>query len=377
MTPHALNLAGRAAGAPGRRRVLHSRQAALRRGSHGPHHQSHHRHRRRDVPAVDGQLLRAGQGAAGWRRRIFCCSKPARIRATSRPRWWPSSVCGGSWAQRIPIMVSGTIEAMGTMLAGQTADAFCASISHADLLSIGLNCATGPEFMTDHLRTISEMSPVSRFPATPTRACRTKKAVSGNAEVAGAQLERFVDHGWLNMVGGCCGTTDGPHPRHRPDGRGQAAAALPSASHRAYYSGIDLVEAEESNRPLIVGERTNVIGSRLFKKLVAAGKVGRSHRDRAPAGEERRAYRRRVPAEHGSRRDARYPAVLRQADPQDPKRPIMIDTTDPKADRTGADVLPGQEHHQLDQSGGWRREVRARVPARQTLRRRAGGGLHR
>ena len=57
-------------------------------------------------------------------------------------------------------MVSGTIEPMGTMLAGQTADAFCASILHADLLSIGLNCATGPEFMTDHIRTISEMSPV-------------------------------------------------------------------------------------------------------------------------------------------------------------------------------------------------------------------------
>src|SRR5262249_52379981 len=61
---------------------------------------------------------------------------------------------------RILVMVSGTIEATGTMLAGQTADAFCSSIVHADLLSIGLNCATGPEFMTDHIRTISEMSPV-------------------------------------------------------------------------------------------------------------------------------------------------------------------------------------------------------------------------
>src|SRR3954454_20876188 len=52
---------------------------------------------------------------------------------------------------RIPTMVSGTIEPMGTMLAGQPADAFCASVAHADLLSIGLNCATGPEFMTDHI----------------------------------------------------------------------------------------------------------------------------------------------------------------------------------------------------------------------------------
>src|ERR1035437_8773415 len=59
--------------------------------------------------------------------------------------------------RNLPIMVSATIEAMGTMLAGQTADAFCASVAHADLLSIGLNCATGPEFMTDHIRTISEI----------------------------------------------------------------------------------------------------------------------------------------------------------------------------------------------------------------------------
>src|SRR5262249_12199469 len=58
----------------------------------------------------------------------------------------------------IPVMVSGTIEPMGTMLAGQTAEALCASVSHVDLLSIGLNCATGPEFMTDHIRTLSEMA---------------------------------------------------------------------------------------------------------------------------------------------------------------------------------------------------------------------------
>ena len=51
----------------------------------------------------------------------------------------------------IPVMVSGTIEAMGTMLAGQTAEAFYVSIEHANLLSVGLNCATGPEFMTDHI----------------------------------------------------------------------------------------------------------------------------------------------------------------------------------------------------------------------------------
>ena len=68
---------------------------------------------------------------------------------------------------RIPLMVSGTIERWGAMLAGQTVDAFYASVSHADLLSIGLNCATGPDLMTDHIRTLSQMAStrISRCPA--------------------------------------------------------------------------------------------------------------------------------------------------------------------------------------------------------------------
>ncbi|MFI5402573.1 MAG: methionine synthase [Planctomycetota bacterium] len=170
----------------------------------------------------------------------------------------------------VPVAVSGTIEATGTMLAGQTADALAVSLAHADLLYLGLNCATGPDFMTDHIRAISELA-------------RTFTACVPNAglpdengcyletpETIARVLERFVDEGWVNVVGGCCGTT----PRH--------IAALarmvegkrprPAASYRrTLFSGLETVEAEESNRPLLVGERTNVLGSRKFKKLVAAG----------------------------------------------------------------------------------------------------------
>src|SRR5580698_3215811 len=174
--------------------------------------------------------------------------------------------------RRIPVMVSGTIETMGTMLAGQTADALYSSIEHADLLAAGLNCGTGPEFMTDHLRTISEMSStrVSCYPnaGLPNVEGEYNETPQSFAE----QLARFIEHGWLNLAGGCCGTTaahikvlaqmvDGKKPR-----------ALKPSAHRAYYSGIELVEAEESNRPLIVGERTNVIGSRLFKNMIGEEK---------------------------------------------------------------------------------------------------------
>jgi len=171
--------------------------------------------------------------------------------------------------RRVALMVSGTIEPMGAMLAGQTAEAFWASVAHVDLLSIGLNCATGPEFMTDHLRTLSEMAStrVSCHPnaGLPNEEGRYLETPQSLAE----QLERFVQHGWVNIVGGCCGTTAAHIRAIAAMVEGKPPRPIKTLSRRSYYSGIDLVEAEDSNRPLLVGERTNVIGSRKFKNLVA------------------------------------------------------------------------------------------------------------
>lgn len=176
------------------------------------------------------------------------------------------------YGRRIPVIVSGTIEPMGTMLAGQSADAFYVSIAHADLLAVGLNCATGPEFMTDHIRTIHELAstrvscyPNAGLPDEEGRYLETPDSLA-------AQLEKFADHGWLNIVGGCCGTT----PAHIRAIAQMAAGKRPrprrEPSHRVFFSGIDVVEADESTRPLLVGERTNVIGSRAFKRLIAEEK---------------------------------------------------------------------------------------------------------
>ncbi|MGH9656191.1 MAG: methionine synthase [Bryobacteraceae bacterium] len=170
---------------------------------------------------------------------------------------------------RIPVMVSGTIEPMGTMLAGQAADAFYISIAHADLLSIGLNCGTGPEFMNDHIRSLHELA-ATRVSCYPNAGLPDSEGVYlETPETVAAQLERFIDHGWLNIVGGCCGT----RPEHihaiSEMASGKQPRAAKQSAHRSYFSGIDVVEAEESSRPLIVGERTNVIGSRLFKKMIA------------------------------------------------------------------------------------------------------------
>ena len=248
----------------------------------------------------------------------------------------------------IPVVASVTIERNGTMLGGQPIDALYASIANHDLLAVGMNCATGPDLMTDHIRTLHEMSalPISCYPNAGLPNAEGK--FGETPESLAAQLEKFIDHGWLNIVGGCCGTTpahiraiaqmaEGKKPR--------AANAVPS--HRAYYSNKELVEAEDSNRPLIVGERTNVIGSRLFKNMIAeekweeATEIARWQiRNGAHIVDVCLQSSDRDEITRTSRRF--YEKLIRKI-----KAPIMIDTTDPAGRGTGADVLPGQVHHQF------------------------------
>jgi 5-methyltetrahydrofolate--homocysteine methyltransferase len=232
--------------------------------------------------------------------------------------------------QQVPVIISVTIEAMGSMLAGQTIEAMWASLRYAKPLAFGMNCATGPEFMTDHLRTLSQLTgefvscyPNAGLPDEEGQYLETPTSLA-------AQLEKFADHGWLNIVGGCCGTTEqhiraiaqmveGKQPRQRP-----------AEAHRAIYSGIETIEAEDSTRPLLVGERTNVIGSRLFKNLVAEEKWE----------EASEIARRQV------RGGAQVVDVCLQSTDRDEKKdiplfyeklirkvkaPVMVDTTDPAA----------------------------------------------
>ncbi|MEP6768238.1 MAG: homocysteine S-methyltransferase family protein, partial [Acidobacteriota bacterium] len=171
----------------------------------------------------------------------------------------------------VPIMGSVTIEPMGTMLAGQSIDALYASLMNAPLLSIGLNCATGPEFMTDHLRTLSGIAKgyVSCYPNAGL------PDVDGNysesPKLLAERLTRFIDEGWVNVIGGCCGTTP-EHIRLLAEAAlGKRPRRIPHVS-KTLVSGIEALEIDVDNRPVLVGERTNVLGSRKFKRLIAEGK---------------------------------------------------------------------------------------------------------
>ena len=171
----------------------------------------------------------------------------------------------------LPLMVSGTIEPMGTMLAGQGVDALYASLEHLDLFSVGLNCATGPEFMTDHLRSLGEIATcfVTVYPNAGLPDDRGR--YEETPESLALKTRRFVEEGWVNAIGGCCGTT----PAHiaalsrlaegRPPRR-------PATTRAAAVSGIEALYPTDDNRPILVGERTNVIGSRRFKDLIVEEK---------------------------------------------------------------------------------------------------------
>jgi 5-methyltetrahydrofolate--homocysteine methyltransferase len=155
-------------------------------------------------------------------------------------------------ARSLPLMVSGTIEPMGTMLGGQAVDALYASLEHLDLFSIGLNCATGPEFMTDHLRSLAEMATcfVTAYPnaGLPDERGRYEET----PESLALKMRRFVEEGWVNAIGGCCGTTPAHIARWRI-----AAGRCPGARRRAGRRGqrIEAVYPGDDNRSLLAGER--------------------------------------------------------------------------------------------------------------------------
>ncbi|WP_141501325.1 methionine synthase [Paenibacillus luteus] len=169
--------------------------------------------------------------------------------------------------KELPIMISGTIEPMGTTLAGQTIESFYISLEHLKPISIGLNCATGPEFMRDHLRTLSEIAnaAISCYPnaGLPDENGHYHESPESLAK----KMSAFAEQGWLNIAGGCCGTTP-EHIRVMGETMSKYAPRTKMGTHPNAVSGIETVFIEPENRPIMIGERTNISGSRKFKRLL-------------------------------------------------------------------------------------------------------------
>ncbi len=172
----------------------------------------------------------------------------------------------------LPLMISGTIEPMGTTLAGQSIEAFYISIEHMKPIAIGLNCATGPEFMQDHIRSLAKLSTaaVSCYPnaGLPDEEGHYHETPESLAQ----KLSGFAQEGWLNVVGGCCGTTP-EHIKAISEAMQEYKPRQREEHMLHMVSGIEpFIYDDPTLRPIMVGERTNVIGSRKFKRLIAEGK---------------------------------------------------------------------------------------------------------
>ncbi len=169
----------------------------------------------------------------------------------------------------LPVMVSGTItDASGRTLSGQTTEAFLTSVSHMPLLSVGLNCALGADLMRPYVKTLNDKSPflVSAHPnaGLPNEMGEYDQSPAEMAVI----IDDFLSNGFLNIIGGCCGTTPAHiqaiaevASKHKPH-------VIPEENVNQKLSGLEPLEITEITNFVNVGERCNVTGSKKFARLI-------------------------------------------------------------------------------------------------------------
>jgi 5-methyltetrahydrofolate--homocysteine methyltransferase len=173
--------------------------------------------------------------------------------------------------RRVPVMVSVTIFESGRNLSAQTVEAFWISVSHAELFAVGINCSLGPKQMRPYIEELAAVTPlyVSCYPN-----AGLPNAFGGfdeTPERMSADIGEFARSGFVNIVGGCCGTTPAHIRKIAEAVRGVKPRASSTLEPLSRFSGLEpLVIRPESNF-VNVGERTNVTGSPKFAKLIQAG----------------------------------------------------------------------------------------------------------
>ncbi|PZR77132.1 MAG: methionine synthase, partial [Chthoniobacterales bacterium] len=185
----------------------------------------------------------------------------------------------------VPLIISGTVtDRSGRILSGQTVEAFLTSIAHAKPLVVGLNCALGPGEMEPYIEELAHGTSLytSAYPNAGLPDPLSPTGFPETPETLAPQLQKWVRNGWLNIVGGCCGTTpdhiraigeairDLP-PRkmwERPQRRDDRGTEAPPTLQ---LSGLEPLNITPEMGFVIVGERTNITGSPRFSKLILAG----------------------------------------------------------------------------------------------------------
>ncbi|MBL0174740.1 MAG: homocysteine S-methyltransferase family protein [Ignavibacteria bacterium] len=306
---------------------------------------------------------------------IETCQDPLQIKAALAA----ARMFFDARGERLPVIVSVTIEAMGTMLMGTDIGAAIATVEPYDIVTVfGMNCATGPKEMEDNLRTICATweKPVFVMPN-----AGIPENVGGTScyHLTPDELEHwmtpFVEELGVGIIGGCCGTT----PEHIARLAALAAGRSPKVrAVRALPSVASMYAATPMKvdiPPVLIGERCNANGSKL-PRPAARGGLGRHRRHGQGAGSRRSACARCLRRLRRQRRSARHDGS------HPPIQHADNDPVDDRFHRTGGDrdgpqTLRGPRHRQFDQPRRRRGAAEPRAGTVHHLRRRRGGADHR
>src|SRR5947209_4675885 len=176
--------------------------------------------------------------------------------------------------RRLPVIVSGTItDQSGRTLTGQTPEAFWNSLRHARPIAVGLNCALGAKLMRPYIEELSNVADtfISCYPNAGLPNPLSETGYDETPQYTSGLLREFAESGFLNIVGGCCGTTP-DHIRAIANAvRGLPPRKPPAAEKKLRLSGLEPLNIGDESLFVNVGERTNVSGSRAFARLILAG----------------------------------------------------------------------------------------------------------
>jgi len=171
----------------------------------------------------------------------------------------------------VPVIISGTIYPGGRTLSAQSVEAFYTSIAHFDALAVGLNCALGVDQIRPHVEELARVSH-KRVACYPNAGLPDGMGgFLGSREHTAQALGEFARNGWVNLVGGCCGTTPEWIAAIAEQVEGVDVRRVPAAEPVSVYSGLETLRIGPDSGFILVGERTNVTGSRKFARLVRDG----------------------------------------------------------------------------------------------------------
>jgi 5-methyltetrahydrofolate--homocysteine methyltransferase len=171
--------------------------------------------------------------------------------------------------RRVPVVASGTItDRSGRTLSGQTVEAFYTSIDHADLFAAGLNCALGAEEMRPHIEALSRICPRPVVCYPNAGLPNEMGEYDETPEIMAGLIREFAEAGWVNIAGGCCGSTPDHIAAIAEALEGVPPRRVPGRAPRLSLSGLEPLVLTASSGFAIIGERTNVTGSARFRRLI-------------------------------------------------------------------------------------------------------------